>query len=79
MRCANCPMFESWNNESDHGENCGIFGDGWDNKFQYEDKNGMIIGCYIEKAYISKTYNELMKYYEKMADEYLEVLNEQRN
>lgn len=25
MRCAACPLFTSWNNESDRGEACGLF------------------------------------------------------
>ena len=40
-------MYHYWNNESDRGEACAIFGDGWDSPFQYEDKDGTIIGCYI--------------------------------
>ena len=37
MKCSKCPLFHSWNNESDKGESCGLFGDGWDNDLQYED------------------------------------------
>ena len=48
-------MFTSWNNESDKGEACGLFGDGWDSPFQYEDKDGAIVGCYIDWHYIEKT------------------------
>ena len=70
MRCAKCPLFESWNNENSSGESCGIFGDDWGNKFQYEDKNGTIIGCYIEKAFIDKCENELMEHYERIAEDF---------
>ena len=51
MRCNNCPLFSSWNTESDRGEACAIFGEDWGNRFQYEDKEAKeIVGCYIEKA-----------------------------
>ena len=55
MRCAKCPLFTSWSNESDWGEACGIFGDAWDSPLQYEDKEGNIQGCYIDRHYIEKT------------------------
>ena len=61
MKCAKCPLFSSWSNESDSGEACGLFGDGWDNPLQYEDKDGTIIGCYVDRHYIEqcdKRYNE---------------------
>ena len=67
MRCNRCPLFSSWNNESDRGEACAIFGDDWGNRFQYENKEGTeIVGCYIEKAYIKKVEKEVMAYYEHM-------------
>lgn len=44
MKCAKCPLFESWNNENDRGESCVIFEDSWDSPFQYEDKEGAVIG-----------------------------------
>lgn len=53
MQCNSCPLFSSWNNESDSGEACALFGDGWDSQFMYE-RNNQIWGCYIEKAYINK-------------------------
>ena len=68
MRCCNCPLFHSWNNESDSGAECGIFGDGWDSRFQYEDSEGTTIGCYIEKAYINKVEKEMCEYYESLAE-----------
>ena len=55
MRCANCPLFTSWSNESDRWEVCGLFGDSWDNAFQYENKDGDTVGCYIDRHFIEKT------------------------
>lgn len=53
MRCAKCPLFARDDNTSK--EICAIFGDEWDSRFQYEDEQlAMIVGCYIEKAYIDK-------------------------
>lgn len=62
MRCAGCPLFTSWNNESDKGEACGLFGDGWDSPFQYEDKDGNIVGCYIDRHFIEKTDEAYQEY-----------------
>ena len=68
MRCSKCPLFSSWNNESDKGEACVIFGDGWGSPFQYENKEGTeTIGCYIEKAYIKKVEAKMCNYYEQEA------------
>lgn len=64
MKCASCPLFTSWNNESDRGEACGLFGDAWDSPFQYEDKDGTIIGCYIDRHFIEKTDREYEKHLE---------------
>ena len=55
MRCANCPLFERYESEDGCYENCGLFGDGWDNPLQYDDKEGTTIGCYVEKCFIVKT------------------------
>ena len=55
MKCNKCPMYHYWSNESDRGEECAIFGDGWDSPFQYEDKDGDIVGCYIDRHFIEKT------------------------
>ncbi len=66
MKCANCPLFTSWSNESDKGEACGLFGDGWDSTFQYEDKDGTIVGCYIDRHFIKKADRE---YGEHLASE----------
>lgn len=54
MKCNKCPLYSSWNNENDKGEECKIFGDSWDSPFQYYNDEGAIIGCYIEKAFIDK-------------------------
>ena len=67
MRCNNCPLFSSWNTESDRGEACAIFGEDWGNRFHYEDKEAKeIVGCYIEKAYIKKVEKEMLAHYENM-------------
>ena len=68
MRCARCPLYRSWNNESDSGESCGLFGDGWDSQFQYEDKNGTTQGCYIDRHYIDKADNDYTDYLDRMVD-----------
>lgn len=71
MQCNLCPLFSSWNNESDSGEACALFGDGWDSQFQYE-RNGTIVGCYIEKAYIKKVERRIEKHYEKEVEAFLQ-------
>lgn len=71
MKCAICPLFESWNNENDSGEACAIFGEDWGNRFQYEDKHGDIIGCYIEKAYINKIEKQIEEYHERVVTDFL--------
>ena len=72
MRCDICPLFSSWDNESDKGEACAIFGDGWDSRFQYEDKEGTIVGCYIDKHYVKKVEAEIDRHYEAMAQYFAE-------
>ena len=67
MKCDNCPLFTWWNNESDKGESCGLFGDGWDNHLQYDDKDGTIIGCYVDRHYIKKVDDEYMEHLEQEA------------
>ena len=76
MKCANCPLYSSWNNENDSGESCAIFGDSWDNDMQYEDKDGTTIGCYLHKVYIKKVEKRIDEYYESMAKAYTESLGE---
>ena len=70
MKCAGCPLFSWWNNESDRGEACGLFGDGWDSPFQYEDKDGNIVGCYIDRHFIEKTDEAINKCYAEAAAAY---------
>lgn len=72
MRCENCPLFSSWNNESDKGESCGLFGDAWDNQFQYEDKEGNIVGCYIDRHYIKQTEENYEEHLKEQTKSYLE-------
>ena len=58
MKCANCPLYSYWDNESDKGESCGIFGDGWDNRLQYQGKDGTIQGCYVDRHFIDRAERE---------------------
>ena len=68
MKCANCPLYSFWNNESDKGEACGLFGDSWDSPFQYEDKkSGAIVGCYIDRHYIEQSDQRYLEQLEKTA------------
>lgn len=67
MRCAKCPLYSSWNNESDRGENCGLFGDSWDNALQYEDKEGNVQGCYVDRHYIEKADRRYLEHLEREA------------
>lgn len=70
MRCSKCPLYSCLSSENGTDECCGIFGDAWDSRFQYGDKDGTeIIGCYIENAYIDKVARELDDYYRKMGEE----------
>lgn len=72
MKCNICPLYSEWNNESDKGEACAIFGDGWDSQFQYEDKNGTVVGCYLDKHYIKKAEIARDKYYESMTQQFID-------
>ena len=72
MKCAKCPLYSSWNNESDKGEACGLFGDSWDSTLQYEDKDGTITGCYVDRHFIEKADREYIEYLENMAASYEE-------
>lgn len=73
MKCAKCPLFSSWNNESDKGEACGLFGDGWDNQLQYEDKDGTTVGCYVDRHYIMRCDKKYDEYLGQLADDYIEL------
>ena len=68
MKCCRCPLYHYWSNESDRGEACAIFGDGWDSPFQYDDKEGTIIGCYLDRHFIEKADAERDEYYASMAE-----------
>lgn len=76
MKCAKCPLFSCWNNENDKGENCGLFGDGWDNQLQYEDKDGTTIGCYVDRHYIEQCDKKYIEHLEQEAESYIEWLFE---
>lgn len=67
MKCANCPLFSQWSNESDRGEACALFGDAWDSRFQYEDDSGSVVGCYIDRHYIKKADEEIDEHYAEEA------------
>lgn len=67
MKCANCPLFSLWSNERDEGEICDLFGDAWNNKLQYKDKDGEVIGCYVDRHYIERKDREYLEYLEQMA------------
>lgn len=71
MKCNVCPIYTSWSNESDRGEACGLFGDGWDSPFQYEDKHGNVVGCYIDKHLIEKREKEYERELESRVEYYL--------
>ncbi len=68
MKCVRCPLYNYWSNESDSGEACAIFGDGWDSPFQYEDKDGTKVGCYLDRHFIEKADAERDEYYAAMAE-----------
>lgn len=74
MKCAKCPLFTSWNNESDRGESCGLFGDGWDDRLQYEDKEGTTIGCYVDRHYIEKVDDAYQKHIAEEAESFAKWL-----
>lgn len=76
MKCAKCPLFSSCNNESDKGEACGLFGDGWDNQLQYEDKEGTIQGCYVDRHYIEKADRRYIEHIEQEVSSYLDCIFE---
>lgn len=76
MRCANCPLFSWWNNENDKGESCGLFGDGWDNQLQYEDKDGSIVGCYVDRHFIEKEDQRRMDALDAEVEWYLKHWND---
>ena len=79
MKCVRCPLFTWWNNESDKGESCGLFGDGWDNPLQYEDKDGNTIGCYVDRNYIEKADSEYHKHLDQEVDAWLEQEERKKN
>ena len=66
MKCNRCPLYRCWNNESDKGEACLIFGDGWDSPFQYGKEE--IVGCYLDRHFIEKADAERNEYYATMTE-----------
>ena len=79
MKCCRCPLYHYWSNESDRGESCAIFGDGWDSPFQYEDKEGTIIGCYLDRHFIEKADAERDEYYASMAESMSQYFKTEQN
>lgn len=79
MRCNKCPLFTSWNNESDRGEACGLFGDTWDNPLQYEDKIGNITGCYVDRHYIVKADQRYIEHIAQEAEAYVEWMKQEED
>ena len=79
MRCENCPLFSSWNNENGSGEVCVIFGDEWGHDFQYEDKHGAVVGCYLERAYIRKVEKRIDEARESYVNHFLEEQKQRRS
>lgn len=77
MRCAYCPLYSYYESEDGCYANCGLFGDGWDNRLQYEDKHGTTIGCYVEKCYIVIVAKEYDEYIETMAEGMAEMLKKE--
>ena len=71
MKCNICPLFHQWDTENDHGSDCAIFGDGWDSPFQYEDKEGTTVGCYLDKHYIVKVEKKRDEYYALLAEHFV--------
>ena len=78
MKCAKCPLLSSWSNEDDSGESCGIFGDGWDSRLQYEGKDG-IQGCYVDRHFIERVDREYVEHLEKEAAYYEELMREEHH
>lgn len=54
MRCRHCPLYQYFESEEESYSNCGLFGDDWQNRLQYTDHNGDVVGCYVEKCFIEK-------------------------
>ena len=79
MKCANCPLFSSWNTGDDKGESCGLFGDSWDNGLQYENKEGEIQGCYVDRHYIEKVDKRYIEHLEQEAEYYMSLYKQAKN
>ena len=54
-----------------------LFGDGWDSPFQYEDKEGTIVGCYLDKHFIDKADAERDEYYASMAEHFSDFFDDE--
>lgn len=77
MKCNICPLFNYSCGENGLEESCSLFGDGWDSPFQYEDKHGMVLGCYVEKVYIMKVDRQIDEMRKQMHEAYLAGIDPQ--
>lgn len=75
MKCNICPLSNYSCGEDGKSESCGLFGDTWDSPFQYEDKHGTVIGCYIEKAYIKKVDKQIDDAHKEMYQAYVDGID----
>ena len=64
MKCHKCPLFDGLTGS----EVCGLFGDSWDNKLQYEDKEGTTVGCYVERCFIEQYAKQRDKEFIEMVE-----------
>ena len=64
MKCYKCPLFDCMTGS----EVCGLFGDDWENKLQYEDKHGTTIGCYVERCFIERFAKKRDEAFEDMVE-----------
>lgn len=64
MKCYKCPLFGDMTGK----EVCGLFGDDWSNKLQYEDKEGTTIGCYVERCFIERVAKKRDEAFEDMLE-----------
>lgn len=79
MKCNICPLFNYSCGENGESESCSLFGDAWDSPFQYEDKHGTVIGCYIEKAYLKKVERQIDEMHEQIVAHFQEEEEQQES
>lgn len=79
MKCNICPLFNYSCGENGESESGSLFGDAWDSPFQYEDKHGTVIGCYIEKAYLKKVERQIDEMHEQIVAHFQEEEEQQES